>query len=256
MKNKNNDLKNNLKTWLTASFLTLILYDMVWLLMNVDDIAAYEGLQFHEVILTDFVYCLFFSFFAGLVSTCILRLNLEKYFKRIRAVKVGVVMFVVNMAVAYIIEVVSNGVIHFVPEEEFLNDVYIMGLISSAISLIYVMERHMQFEEKANAEKLALQTKVLRTQLNPHFLYNSLSVLAGFISIDPQKAEKFTVKLSRIYRYILKNIDEDLTTIDSAVSFASDYMELLKLRYDNVDFEKSGLEYNSDEYILAFCLNL
>lgn len=62
-------------------------------------------------------------------------------------------------------------------------------------------------------ENLALQKRYLMMQLDPHFVFNSLSSLAGMIGEDPKMAEDYVVKLSHIYRYILQQIDKEYITL-------------------------------------------
>jgi len=78
----------------------------------------------------------------------------------------------------------------------------------------------------------------LKSQLDPHFLFNSLNVLTSLIGENPALAEKFTTKLSKVYRYVLEQKNKDLITFDEELQFARTYMELLKMRFeDAVQFE-------------------
>ena len=62
-------------------------------------------------------------------------------------------------------------------------------------------------------ENLQSQFETLKNQVNPHFLFNSLNVLASLISVDPEMAEQFTGRLSKIYRYVLEYKSEDLINL-------------------------------------------
>ena len=78
----------------------------------------------------------------------------------------------------------------------------------------------------------------LKSQLDPHFLFNSLNVLTSLIGENPALAERFTTKLSKVYRYVLEQKNKDLITFDEELQFARTYMELLKMRFeDAVQFE-------------------
>lgn len=72
---------------------------------------------------------------------------------------------------------------------------------------------------------------VLRNQINPHFLFNSLNALSALISEDAEKAEAFTNELSKVYRYLLRSNDQELVTLSSELQFILSYSHLLKTRY-------------------------
>jgi two-component system LytT family sensor kinase len=72
----------------------------------------------------------------------------------------------------------------------------------------------------------------LKNQLDPHFLFNSLNVLTSLIGENPQQAERFTTKLSKVYRYVLEQRNKDLVPIEEELKFAKTYMELLGMRFE------------------------
>ncbi len=73
----------------------------------------------------------------------------------------------------------------------------------------------------------------LKNQLDPHFLFNSLNVLTSLIGENPAQAEKFTTKLSKVYRYVLEQRNKDLVPIEEELKFAKTYMELLGMRFED-----------------------
>ncbi len=75
--------------------------------------------------------------------------------------------------------------------------------------------------------------ETLKSQIDPHFLFNSLNVLTSLISENPHQAERFTTKLSKIYRYVLEQRNKDLTPLTEELTFAKTYMELLAMRFED-----------------------
>ncbi len=85
------------------------------------------------------------------------------------------------------------------------------------------------------------QMEVLKQQVNPHFLFNSLNSLLALIRKNPQQAETFTEELSSVYRYVLRSNggdrsagggpDQNLTDLDSELEFIHSYAHLLRTRY-------------------------
>ena len=93
-------------------------------------------------------------------------------------------------------------------------------------------------KEKILREKSITELNALKTQVDPHFLFNSFNVLSGLIDESPDKAQKFLSKLSGIYRYVLENREEDLIALDDEMAFANKYMQLQKIRFgDNISLD-------------------
>jgi hypothetical protein len=77
------------------------------------------------------------------------------------------------------------------------------------------------------------QLDVLKQQVNPHFLFNSLNSLILLISENPQQAELFAEELSSVYRYVLRANEQNLTDLKTELEFVRSYYHLLKTRYGN-----------------------
>lgn len=106
-------------------------------------------------------------------------------------------------------------------------------------------------------ENLQSQFEVLRQQVNPHFLFNSLNVLTSLIKLEPDLAEKFTEHLSKVYRYVLENKDNDLVSLSTELDFLDAYQFLLNIRF--MDKIKIDIEIDDDKkehLILPLALQL
>jgi len=106
---------------------------------------------------------------------------------------------------------------------------------------------------KQEADKSKFET--LKSQINPHFLFNSLNTLSSLIYIDANKADEFTNKLSKIYRYILDNQDDELTTVNDEIEFINKYIYLQKIRFDN-NFEVQIADYSIYKEMMIVPLSL
>lgn len=117
-----------------------------------------------------------------------------------------------------------------------------------------VAERTKQLTEantqllKVQKENLQSQFEVLKQQVNPHFLFNSLNVLTSLIKIDPDLAESFTERLSKVYRYVLENKEKDLVSLSTELEFLNAYLFLLEIRFMkklviNINIDKSYSDY-------------
>ncbi len=88
-------------------------------------------------------------------------------------------------------------------------------------------------------EKAIMQYEGLVQQLNPHFLFNSLTSLSSLIQIDSKIAKEFLENLSKTYRYILKSSDTEIVLLSDEIKFAQNFLMLQKTRFEEgllVDF--------------------
>lgn len=98
------------------------------------------------------------------------------------------------------------------------------------------------YRKKRNLEHNAMkmQYQVLQNQINPHFLFNNLSVLAAEIESDPENAVEFVQNFSDIYRYVLQLSDKEVVTLKEELDFFDSYLFLYKTRYgDKIRIENS-----------------
>jgi sensor histidine kinase YesM len=80
---------------------------------------------------------------------------------------------------------------------------------------------------------LEAQRQVLLQQLQPHFLFNTLSILKSLIKENPDEAENYSIKLSEFLRYSIQVHKSDLVTVEQELKFTNDYIDLQKLRFGN-----------------------
>jgi PAS domain S-box-containing protein len=126
-----------------------------------------------------------------------------------------------------------------------------------------VAERTKQLTEantqllKVQKENLQSQFEVLKQQVNPHFLFNSLNVLTSLIKIDPDLAESFTERLSKVYRYVLENKEKDLVSLSTELEFLNAYLFLLEIRFMKKLFIDIQIDKSYSDYqILPIAIQL
>ena len=133
------------------------------------------------------------------------------------------------------------------------------SLITSVINLIIltVIEAIVWFKrsqeslliaEKLGRENSQIRFEMLKSQLNPHFLFNSLNVLSSLIKKDSDKAQNFVDEFSSVYRYTLDVIEKPVIELREELDFAKSYLYLQKIRFDNavemgINVEASKLNY-------------
>jgi two-component system LytT family sensor kinase len=107
----------------------------------------------------------------------------------------------------------------------------------------FMLEWKKEASAKSTKQEIVAKTETakfesLKNQIDPHFLFNSLNVLTSLIGENPKQAERFTTKLSKVYRYVLEQRNKELIPLSEELKFASAYMELLQMRFeDAIQFE-------------------
>lgn len=153
----------------------------------------------------------------------------------------------------------SNYCIHEY-EKDFTEVLIINGIIVvvANVMLMTVLEAWLFFNESKKSSLITGSLKyelnqvkfdVLKSQINPHFMFNSLNVLSGLIRKDTAKAQLFIEDFSNVYRYVAETIERPLVTLKMELEFVESYLYLLKIRHGEmlsykVDVPEKLMDYN------------
>ena len=130
---------------------------------------------------------------------------------------------------------------------------FVMGIIASAQStgIFMTILISKQFYETQNKvltlEKEGKENELrwLKSQVDPHFLFNNLNILDILIHKDPEKASLFTKNLSSLYRYFVRQKNQDIVALAEEWDFSKSYIFLLKQRFDQLFIFKDELSKKS-----------
>lgn len=146
-------------------------------------------------------------------------------------------------------------------KNRILNILLLSGLVLLVLALgflsrmLYFRRYSQMFQDKAEhleKQQLLNEIALLRTQVNPHFLFNSLSILASLVRVDPDLSEQFIDQLSRSYRYILEQKEQSLVSLRTELEFIQSYSFLLKIRFEKkFDLRFDLPENMPDQYKIA-----
>lgn len=114
---------------------------------------------------------------------------------------------------------------------------WLLSIISSILWTIY--NRLKQTE----SEKLSAQIASLKSQINPHFLFNTLNNIYAIAIDTSPKAADMVDKLSEMMRYTMRDTQQDMVLLEDEINYISNYIELQKLRLDR----SVKLEYDCQE---------
>lgn len=129
-------------------------------------------------------------------------------------------------------------------------------LISSM--LLYTQKWSEQRQQVKNIQISQLQTelKYLRAQINPHFLFNGLNTIYGYIDINNQQARDILVQFSDLLRYNLYEADVDMVELEQETKFLQNYVALQRARSnDNMKIELMiDVEDNTVKIVPLICM--
>lgn len=125
----------------------------------------------------------------------------------------------------------------------------ILGLLlaNRAMAQVYQARQRMICIEEENT---TARYTALQSQLNPHFLFNSLNTLIAEIEYNPQQATQFTRSLADVYRYVLQVQQKKLVTIGEELRFAESYLYLHQVRLGNCVTYIASVTNEEREYLL------
>ena len=107
---------------------------------------------------------------------------------------------------------------------------YILAIVIEAFMFLKTKEEETILSEKINLQN---ELKLLKSQINPHFLFNSLNNIYTLAGIDSNKTKKSIINLSDMLRYVLYECDQDRVAIQKEVEYIENYIKLFSLKSSN-----------------------
>ena len=233
----------------------LYIYGVTWLVIAAIQtllILFATDLEFYVALTDSLVFNLLFALFAMTVWYPIRYGNPEGKLKAgivVTYLVVGILVITGWLFIGYMVlkAILVEHETYFI----FLNDSFIarlaMGILYYGVTLLIyhliIYGRELE-AKKLNETQLNLLVKeselnVLRSQLNPHFLFNSLNSISSLTVSDPKRARDMIIKLSEFLRYALRHGEREKTKLAEEIKNIELYLEIEKVRFgDKLIFEK------------------
>lgn len=171
---------------------------------------------------------------------------LSKQWSAVKTIGAVTVVFVVSLlGIAGLNQIVVNDWIYREPTDDFWNNflslgsllywLFILAFVSGiaiSIKLIRLNIRQKLTQQELLQKKLELELQFLKSQSNPHFLFNTLNNIYSLARKNSDKTAEVVLKLSSLLRYMLYESARKSIEIDKEIQIIHDYIELEKLRYD------------------------
>ena len=203
----------------------------------------------------------FISWYLHIATMHLLRVELPEVSQtRLRVVLLGITHLTL-ITLSMVAFFYGFDAIHFLGYNLDVHSFKLSLLLGVALTMIattlwegqYIFVKWKQsLEEKEQLEQLRLQHEFddLKSQVNPHFLFNCFNTLSSLISEDPKQAEKFLNELSKVYRYLLKSNQDGLTTLQLEIRFIESYFQLLRTRYGEAVHLQLEIDKKYEKYLL------
>ena len=168
----------------------------------------------------------------------------------------------------YTFALITNVVYRFVDTHYFHTDWgnigYFNPTLTFALTIIFVTNvsfyeyfksditaKEIQIKaEKLQKENAIANYKLLKAKIEPHFLFNSLSVLSSLVHKDPYLAEEFILKLSKLMRFAIEQTDKIYVTLEDELNFSMNYFFLIKTRFREAVKIQNEIMTETDKFIL------
>jgi hypothetical protein len=125
----------------------------------------------------------------------------------------------------------------------FFSNFLITGIVASVSTLIVMWgkwNQARQEEQERTLQKVAAELSVLKLQISPHFLFNTLNNIRWLVRSKSSQAEEAIVKLSQLLRYILYQTNQEKAPLSKEIEHLEDFISLQRIRLKN----KDRVEYN------------
>ena len=164
----------------------------------------------------------------------------------------GIILFFFLMGtLSYYFNDYMDGLIYFVHWKEYMLDLLSWDALRFhdqyiiTVGIYYVI-RYFQGIQRQEKEKSQLviknkemQISLLKSQINPHFLFNTLNSISTLVNTSKEQARKVITNLSDIFRYALDSHGEELVKLSDEIEFIENYVKIQQVRFgDRLRFEK------------------
>lgn len=254
------------KFYIKTAILTSVLISILGVLNLIIQSKEPFGLRYYTTVFVVIEMCLF-NWGLLLGADYIFRVRKSGYFSKITLISIYYILGILNVLVS--ISLVNHcmqryGMELHVPDNYFYRRLFAGFILSSVILLIkYTLtlfaerERMMLENERLLRENLQARFETLRQQVNPHFLFNSLSTLKTMMHNDIDKAEEYLLRLSDVFRYSLQTSTVEKVALREELNILDAYLFMLKGRFgENLIIDIQIDKHHLDMFVPPFTFQI
>ena len=228
--------------WLVRRHQSIFVFVCIFLLLFLG------GYSFH------FKYAVVFSFVDALYlmlfyDICTL---IHRYLARHKRYRVYLTMFIVLVLAIFLLVKLEHLMLHWVqlprrPEHAIYHYSRIAVLVLGTYIawLLGNYSREQRKLEQLQMEKKEMEVRMLRSQLNPHFVFNTLNNIYSLVYTHDEKAPDSILQMADMCRYITDECQSDYVPIEKEINYIQNYIDLQRVRYGEKDITYRHLVDNS-----------
>jgi sensor histidine kinase YesM len=134
--------------------------------------------------------------------------------------------------------------------------VFVVILFTLAYEILF-LNKERELDSKIvqimDQERSQATLQALRSELDPHFIFNSLNTLNYLIAHDAPQALLFNNRLAQVYKYILVNRNKELVSLTDEIEFIDNYFFLLQIRHENKLAMVKDMQVDTDSFFIPPC---
>lgn len=240
-----------IRDWFISSVLTFIIYEFLW---NILILHSWD-IQEWSIVFFDLFYCSVFVALSLNFGKRLCKINYFKDFTFLRQIYLCTIILVSNMALAALFEFFYEKLLPAETEELYHDGIYLFCFIASMLSSIHNIGHYYHIIAVQKEQLFALKRQTLKNKLDPHFVFNTLSVLTELIYVDQERAEKFCIQFSHIYRHILSVMDNEYISLTESIECVKDYVRLQQYRVEGkIELDIRDFKATKDEMLFPLTL--
>lgn len=219
----------------------------------------YEKYFFSEIVLLPVKMAAVYTFLIYIIPRLLFR---EKYTwfvitSLVVMITGGVLLRMINIHIIFPIYPPAQELEYFNIYEIMhrIVDINTLLIIPALAKILITWYENKQRAEVLKREKLKAELKFLKSQVHPHFLFNTLNNLYSLIEKKDEKAGDVVIRLSGLMRYMLKETPNDFIPLEKELEMLRDYIELERIRFGSeaeISFSVNGDPVGKEIAVLTF----
>jgi two-component system, LytTR family, sensor kinase len=235
-------MKMNIRSFVSSKPFVITVHSLIWLALLLVPIIIDESPMarnfwiFRFGIIIVFLSAFFYLNAFLLIPRLLLQGKIIPFILSVLA-SIGFIV-IVNLLAAYLFQVFSGHRHHHFYPQMILGPVF-FSVVTFALSTSFKITsewfRNEKIKKEMENEKLTAELAFLKSQVNPHFLFNILNNICSLARKKSDDTENAIIKLSQIMRYMLYESKDEKVSLEKEIEYLQNYIELQRMRLsDNV----------------------
>ena len=225
--------------------IVILLHVTFWVIMILDRVVAVFMLG-HLASMTDIGHA---SMFANYFQPLFFYLFYFCIFSILRSKKIIVYSILLILSFSFIMYIFN--IHYFAYSIVFISSIIAWGITGGLFRFFVDWLNKDKIQLQLSRQNLQSELALLRTQLNPHFLFNSLHNIDTLILVNPEKASNSLIELSDLMRYTLYDADIDFIELTKEIDYIKKYIHLQELRLSNKELISFTVNGNTESIKVA-----